>query len=169
MSVDPMLKSGVTPLPDGLEILPMTEADLNQVVVIEQQSFPDPWPRRFFHEELVKLDPAYARVARADSQVAGYLIAWFILDEVHLGNLAVHRAHRRRGIGRALVEDLVLRAGRHGSSFITLEVRAGNRGAISLYTSLLFQPVAVRKGYYSGREDAIIMLREFGKRPPAAS
>jgi ribosomal-protein-alanine N-acetyltransferase len=68
-----------------------------------------------------------------------------------------------------LVEDLVRRAGRHGSSFITLEVRAGNRGAISLYTSLLFQPVAVRKGYYSGREDAIIMLREFGKRPPAAS
>jgi len=165
MSVDPMPKSGVAPWPDGLEVVPMTESDLDQVAAIEQQSFPDPWPRRFFHEELAKPTPAYARVARAEGEVAGYLVAWFILDEVHLGNLAVHGSHRRRGVGRALVEDLVRRAGRRGSSFITLEVRAGNRAAISLYTGLQFQPVAVRKGYYAGREDAIIMLREFGPPP----
>jgi ribosomal-protein-alanine N-acetyltransferase len=169
MSVDPMPKSGVAPWPDGLEVVPMTEADLDQVVAIEQQSFPDPWPRQFFHEELAKRPPAYARVVRSEGKIAGYLIAWFILDEVHLGNLAVNGSHRRRGVGRALVEDLVRRATRRGSSFITLEVRANNRAAIALYTHLQFQPVAVRKGYYAGREDAIIMLREFNPSPNTAS
>lgn len=142
----------------------MTETDLDCVVAIEQKSFPDPWPRRFFAEEIGKPARAYARVVRAQGSVVGYLVAWFILDEVHLGNLAVHSAHRRSGIGRALVLDLLARASRCGASFITLEVRAGNRAAISLYTSLEFQRVAVRKGYYGGREDAIIMMREFSGR-----
>jgi ribosomal-protein-alanine N-acetyltransferase len=87
-------------------------------------------------------------------------VAWFILDEVHLGNLAVHPDHRRQGIARALVEHLVERARRRGSSFITLEVRAGNRAAIDLYARHRFQPVGLRKGYYAGREDAIVMVRE---------
>ncbi len=139
----------------------MTEADLDHVHAIEQTSFPDPWPRRFFADEVAKTPLAYARVARLGGQVVGYLVAWFVLDEVHLGNLAVHASHRRCGIGRALLDDLLYRAERRGSTMVTLEVRAGNRAAIDLYTRFEFHPVAVRKGYYAGREDAIIMVREF--------
>ncbi len=161
-----MLRSTVDPWPDRLAIVPMTEAMLDEVRSIELEAFPDPWPRRFFAEELAKPNPAYARVALHSGRVMGYLVAWFILDEVHLGNLAVHPQHRRQGIARALLEHLIQRAERRGASFITLEVRAGNRAAMSLYARYRFRPVAVRKGYYAGREDAVIMVREFG---PAAA
>lgn len=157
---DSMPGSGRIELPEGIAIVPMTEAVLDQVAAIEDQSFPDPWPRRFFHEELTRSDPAYARVAIAGGQVSGYLVAWFILDEVHLGNLAVHPAHRRRGIGRCLLEHLIEQAERGGASLISLEVRAGNRAAMSLYARHHFRPEGIRKGYYAGREDAVIMVRE---------
>jgi ribosomal-protein-alanine N-acetyltransferase len=142
----------------------MTAADLDAVLAIEQVSFPDPWPRRFFAEEAQKPGLVYARVARSAGRAIGYLVAWFVLDEIHLGNLAVDRDHRRRGVAHALLADLFHRGRRRGSSFITLEVRAGNQGAIALYSSLDFQPVAVRKGYYAGKEDAVIMVREFSAR-----
>jgi ribosomal protein S18 acetylase RimI-like enzyme len=141
MSVDPTPSFAVAPSPDRLEIVPMTEAAVDAILSIERQSFPDPWPRRFFIEEISKSQPAYARVVLLDEQVVGYLVAWFVLDEIHLGNLAVHPEYRRRGIARALVEHLVERAGRRGASD--------------------FQPVGLRRGYYGGREDAIVMVREF--------
>lgn len=159
---DPTGSSLPTPLPDRLSIEPLTEALLDQVGAIEQESFPDPWPRRFFQEELTRSDPAYARVAIADGQVVGYLVAWFVLDEVHLGNLAVHQEYRRRGVGRFLLQHLIEQAERRGASFISLEVRAGNRAAMSLYARHHFRPEGLRKGYYAGREDAVIMVRECG-------
>lgn len=162
MSADPMPNPTDTPLPDGLVIEPMTEALLDQVHTIERESFPDPWPRRFFEGELSRSDPAYARVVLGGERVIGYLVAWFILDEVHLGNLAVHPEHRRQGVGRLLVQHLIERAERRGASFISLEVRAGNRAAMSLYARHHFRPEGVRKGYYAGREDAVIMVRECG-------
>jgi ribosomal-protein-alanine N-acetyltransferase len=161
MSVDPTPSFAVAPSPDRLEIVPMTEAAVDAILSIERQSFPDPWPRRFFIEEISKSQPAYARVVLLDEQVVGYLVAWFVLDEIHLGNLAVHPEYRRRGIARALVEHLVERADRRGASVITLEVRAGNRAAVALYSRYHFQPVGLRRGYYGGREDAIVMVREF--------
>jgi ribosomal-protein-alanine N-acetyltransferase len=147
-------------LPAGLEIGPMTAGALDEVLAIERQVFPDPWPRQSFADELSKSPPPYARVARRAGQVVGYLFAWFILDEVHLGNLAVHPAHRRQGVARALLGRLIERSRRRGSSFITLEVRALNTAAIALYEQFGFRRVAVRKGYYAGREDALIMERE---------
>jgi len=145
----------------------MTEAALDEVHAIECQVFPDPWPRRSFAEELAKSPPPYARVARRNGRVVGYLFAWFVLDEVHLGNLAVHPDYRRQGVGRALLQGLMERSRRRGASFITLEVRAQNAAAIALYSAYGFRQVAVRKGYYAGREDALIMERELEAAGPA--
>lgn len=147
-------------MPADLEIGPLTLAALDEVLAIESQVFPDPWSRQIFTAELEKSPLPFARVARQGGVVVGYLIAWFILDEVHLGNLAVHPDHRRQGIGRALVAELVTKSRRRGSSFITLEVRARNEAAIALYSQFGFRPVAVRKGYYGGRENAVIMERD---------
>lgn len=168
MSVEPMPNSAVARAPDKLEIVPMTELALDAILAIERQSFPDPWPRRFFAEELNRREPAYARVARLDGEVVGYMVAWFVVDEIHLGNLAVHPDYRRRGIARHLVEHLLERARRHGARLITLEVRAGNKAALALYSRYRFRPVTVRKGYYAGREDAIIMVRELTPETTAA-
>ena len=56
---------------------------------------------------------------------------------------------------------------RRGASFITLEVRARNLAAIALYADFGFRQVAVRKGYYAGREDALIMECELEAAGPS--
>ena len=39
--------------------------------------------------------------------VAGYMMAWLLADEVQLLSLAIHPQHRRRGLGRQLLSELL--------------------------------------------------------------
>jgi ribosomal-protein-alanine N-acetyltransferase len=142
----------------------MRRADLDPVLQIERSSFPEPWPRRFFEEEVTGNDPARALVALTGGEIVGYLVSWDLAGEIHIGNIAVAERHRRLGIAQALLDAVVGEAGEAGLRSITLEVRATNRAAIALYARNLFRPVGLRKGYYRGKEDAIIMTRELGGR-----
>jgi ribosomal-protein-alanine N-acetyltransferase len=122
--------------------------------------FSDPWPRRFFLDELAAPE-SVACLVRHRGMVAGYLLAWRLESEVHLGNLAVAPAYQRRGVGRFLVEWLLDRAREGGQSHITLEVRSSNFAAQELYRNAGFRAVALRRGYYQDTgEDALIMLRD---------
>lgn len=138
----------------------MRAADLEAVIAIEQRSFPEPWPRRFFEHEIEASQTAWPVVAALGREVAGYMVAWFVADEVHLGNLAVREDLRRRGIAQALLDQLIARAQRDHASTISLEVRVSNRAAISLYARNRFRPSGLRRGYYKAREDALVMTRD---------
>jgi len=142
----------------------MRAGDLDAVLAIERQAFAEPWPRRFFEQELARPQPAWAVVAEQAGRVAGYLVAWMVNDEVHLGNLAVATPYRRRGVGQALLDHLISGAARRGAGAIALEVRVGNRVAIALYARNRFRPAGLRRGYYHGREDALVMIRELERR-----
>jgi ribosomal-protein-alanine N-acetyltransferase len=94
-------------------------------------------------------------------EVLAYSIAWFAADEANLANLAVAPAHRRRGCGRALLDDLLAEARRRGAVSVWLEVRAGNAAAQRLYLDHGFRVVAVRKAYYRKEgEDALVMMKD---------
>lgn len=96
-------------------------------------------------------------VAEEDNIFLGYADAAIILDEGYMGNIAVVPSSRGRGTGRLLLRALV-ESGRSALSFLTLEVRASNTPAISLYLSEGFRQVAVRKGMYEKpREDGLLM------------
>jgi ribosomal-protein-alanine N-acetyltransferase len=99
-------------------------------------------------------------VAVRDAVVLGYMVAWDMAGDIHLGNLAVSPSHRRCGVARLLLARLIDRAVRDGSRSITLEVRVSNRSAIQLYARHRFRPAGLRRGYYRGVEDALIMTRE---------
>jgi [ribosomal protein S18]-alanine N-acetyltransferase len=74
------------------------------------------------------------RAARAEGgALVGYALAWHVVDEVHLLNVAVVAGRRRQGIGRALVEDLLAYARAQGAARILLEARASNAPALALY------------------------------------
>ena len=140
----------------------MRSDDLDRVIAIEQVSFPEPWPRRFFEQEIADTAAhATATVALSEAAIVGYMVHWNMAGEIHLGNVAVDPANRRQGFGQALVDELVRRAKAVEAGCISLEVRASNRAAIALYARNLFRPAGVRRGYYRGREDAIVMVREF--------
>jgi ribosomal-protein-alanine N-acetyltransferase len=98
------------------------------------------------------------RVARGARGVRGFLLAWHAADELHLTDLGVTAAERRRGIGRALVRELIREGHRLAARVILLEVRAGNGPALALYGSLGFVELDRRRRYYPDTgEDALVL------------
>jgi ribosomal-protein-alanine N-acetyltransferase len=97
----------------------------------------------------------------AGEPIAGFAGIWVLSDEAHITNIAVRRSHQRRGIGELLLITLFDLARDLKASFMTLEVRASNTTAQSLYRKYGFVEVGVRRGYYlDNKEDAIIMSTE---------
>lgn len=95
--------------------------------------------------------------AEAKERACGFAVAWFIDEEVQLQNIAVDPRHRRQGIGRLLVNQVVELGRTQGARVVDLEVRRGNQAAISLYTSMGFEQVGMRRGYYGDGEDALLL------------
>jgi len=101
-------------------------------------------------------------VAEADSEIAGYINLWYVLDEVTVANIAVAKDFRRKGIGGALMEYALDIAREKGMSAATLEVRQSNYPAIKLYESFGFESAGIRPDYYEKpREGAVIMWKYF--------
>ncbi|MGE5554030.1 MAG: ribosomal protein S18-alanine N-acetyltransferase [Betaproteobacteria bacterium] len=139
----------------------MEVGDVEEVLAIEQASFPTPWSRLAFLSELLENERAVYLVAREEGKVIGYAGMWRILDEGHITNLAVHPDARRRGVGRRLLDALCNLAVARGLRRLTLEVRVSNVAAQHLYESFGFLPAGVRPGYYQdNNEDALIMWRD---------
>ena len=139
----------------------MTREDLDQVLEIEKNSFSSPWSLNAFEIELSdNHNYTFYLVARAGNQVLGYLGSWFIVDEVHITNIAVKSTVRRQGIGQLLLRYLFQVAKAQKMSAITLEVRPTNRAAQELYKKLGFISVGIRPKYYQdNHEDALIMWK----------
>ena len=156
----------------GLRVEPMRAEDVDAVVAIERASFTNPWSRHAFMYELRENRVASLWVARAPdptggSAVVAYLCLWLIVDEVHVTNIAVHPAHRHRGIARHLLGTLLEYCRRKGATRVTLEVRPSNHTARRLYEGFGFREVGLRKGYYFDTgEDALLMEARLPLRVP---
>lgn len=132
-------------------------SDLPQVIAIERRAFPTAWSLAMFVLELSK-PSGICLAAVEDSRIIGYLICARYADVMHLMNIAVDPAARRRGVATALLEQMIDRAGREQS--FTLEVRPSNAGAIALYERFGFRSAGTRRRYYRDTgEDALIMWR----------
>lgn len=138
---------------------PLTPADLDEVVALEQACFSAPWPRRAFHDDLGNTCARYVVLwATHSPAVLGYAGLWLLVDEAHITTLAVHPDHRRRGLGELLLFHLFDLAAKLDIRFLTLEVRAGNQAALGLYRKYGFGQEGVHRRYYTDTgEDAIIM------------
>ena len=98
-------------------------------------------------------------VAEQDGKIIGYAGAWVILDESHVTNIAVLKEHRGQGTGKRLTHGLLQYLSNLGAAYATLEVRRSNAIAQTLYKSLGFVQLGVRKRYYADYgEDALIMV-----------
>lgn len=140
-----------------MEIRRMTEEDLAEVIVIERDSFSDPWREEDFRSSLQDEKNGYL-VAVIDGHVVGYCGCWGIAGEGDIYNVAVKKEFRRQHIGEKLLRTLIETSVARGITSFTLEVRASNTAAISLYQSLGFEPAGIRKDFYSKpKEDAVIM------------
>lgn len=138
-------------------ICPMTENDLDQVLAIEAVSYPRPWLRQHFLDELASANSDPLCALDQAGRVIGYICPMRLLDEAHILNVAVSPSARGRGVGEMLVRRVLEDSGSEGAAFVSLEVRVSNLAAIALYKKLGFAEVGRRRRYYENGEDALMM------------
>ncbi len=147
---------------NNLVIRPMTKNDIDQVYKVEVDCFEDPWSKKSLMDEM-KNNVARYLVAELNSVIVGYVGVWFIVDEGHITNVAVHSDYRGQKIGDKLVSEMVKLCKSAGLVSMTLEVRRSNTVAQNLYRKYGFKMAGVRKEYYNNREDAIIMWNDLAE------
>lgn len=142
---------------NDLAIERMTRRHIPEVQALEQDCFQSTWPEDAFLNEIEKNGAACYLVALRAGRVLGYAGAWLILDEMHITSVAVHPGSRGLGIGKRLLWHLMQAALEHGCEWSGLEVRPTNQVALGLYEDFGFTRVGVRKRYYDGKDDALVM------------
>jgi ribosomal-protein-alanine N-acetyltransferase len=142
-----------------LKLRPMTDADLAEIELMEAEIFPDPWPTDGFEVHLD--DPDGDGVVAIDgSQIVGYACYQCAEGEIHLTNLAVDLAHRRKSVAKELLGHILGLAGQLECKAVYLEVRSSNGGARQFYEAQGFITSDLSRDYYvSPREDALVMRR----------
>jgi [ribosomal protein S18]-alanine N-acetyltransferase len=153
-SIEPAGDAGPVPV----IIAPMRTKDLRAVLKVEEAVFSHPWSQRLFVEELAQRRTRAYRAAWVGTAIVGFAGQMFIDDESHVNNIAVDPKWQGRGLGAAILADLVRTGLAHGARHLTLEVRVGNDPAIALYRRFGMAPVGVRPNYYPETgDDALIM------------
>jgi len=151
-----------------LSIAELTADHLHDVVRIEKESFADPWSLNAFRNFVVLYRTSW--VAQSDGKVHGYLVTQWVLDEIHILNIAVDKSKRRSGVAAFLLDFLFERAARRKIKDVYLEVRESNEAARSLYARYGFSELGIRKSYYHDGENALVMHRRVrrNERPDGA-
>lgn len=145
---------------NNLVIEQMISKDIDGVFEVEKNCFEHHWSKESFMKEL-KNDVARYLVAKIDDKVVGYVGIWFVMDEGHITNVAVHTDYRGLKIGDKLVQALIKLCKESNISAMTLEVRVSNVVAQNLYKKYGFKLAGIRKEYYSdNKEDAMIMWND---------
>lgn len=140
----------------------MTRADVDAVLAIEETVQRFPWTRGNFIDAL---DSGY--LCCVDEAEEGGIRAYAILmpgvDEAELLTIGVAKTGQRKGLGRALLAQMLGMARAKNMRRAFLEVRASNVAAIALYRSAGFSQIGERRAYYrneDGNEDALVMACE---------
>lgn len=153
----------------SVELGPVGEGDLDEVIAIERDCFPNPWPRSAFDLALAAGELLFLG-ARVDGHTCGYVVAAHFGDEVLVANLAVARAWRRHGMASALLAAVIDWGRVAGARRCRLHVRESNAGARALYERYGFVRVGRVRRYYSDpTEDALYMGMELPSRGAAPS
>lgn len=143
---------------------PVSDADLESILHIEQISFRRPWGRRSFESELT-CPKACNFIVKSDSaaiptQVIAYVFLRLITEELHILKIAVAPACRGHGIAAWLLDQCFGMGKDSGAEMVYLEVRTSNIPAVGLYQKLGFEVIGRRPGYYTDtQEDALIMMK----------
>lgn len=139
----------------------LSEDNIADVWELEKICFEDPWELNAFASELNNKISVYFVARDEETQkVVGYAGVWMMYDCANITNIAVAPEYRREGLGGKMLELLTDVSRERKMETITLEVRASNSPAIELYKKYGFVSCGLRKRYYQGNEDALIMTKE---------
>lgn len=145
--------------PAHLQFVRLQKEFLPDVLVLEHESYPDPWTQGMFHQEM-RNGPSHFYLAYHEGVLVAYGGFWMILDEVHITKVTVAAPFRGQGLGRVFMTFLEERGLEAGGKVIRLEVRESNVAARSLYRTMGYEEIGIRKIYYAvSAENAIVMVK----------
>ncbi|MBD2136368.1 ribosomal protein S18-alanine N-acetyltransferase [Anabaena sp. FACHB-1237] len=143
-----------------LKIQTLTSENLAELLELDQICFNGMWTMEGYLRELESPNSCFLGLfpPMVNSSLLGMGCFWSILEEAHITILAIHPEYQRQGLGQFLLYALLKTAWEKGLERATLEVRASNIGAISLYEKFGFKTAGRRRGYYQdNNEDALIL------------
>jgi len=145
----------------NVEMRRMTVEDVPAVAELDRISFSLPWPERSFLFEVTNNPASRCYVVESDGRIVGAVVAWLLVDEMHIATIATHPEFRRQGIAQRLLAQVLKHGAQEGALSSFLEVRAGNLAAQAMYHKFGYEQVGVRRRYYKDNdEDAILMTLE---------
>ena len=140
-----------------IEIRTMRWWDIAQVHDLEQRCFPrDTWSVDQFWQEVAQPTRRY-QVAASDDSIVGYSGIFILAPDSDVQTLAVADEYRGRGVGGQLLDAAIASAASAGARTMTLEVRADNDPALTLYERRGFAVISRRSSYYPDGSDALIL------------
>lgn len=130
--------------PQAIRIRPMLGTDVPEVARLDLAAF-----GRFWHNTFESLQRAHsqslnATVAEDDSGLVGYQLSTGNSFGAHLARLGVRPEAQGRGIGRALVNDLIHYLTAQQISKLSVNTQSDNKASLALYQNIGF----VRTGEY---------------------
>lgn len=152
-------------LPEGVTIRRVGPDDLIDVTRIESDVFPQPWPSDAFQRFADEPGFLVAEMDGAEEyEIVGYVVADVVrrygTEIGHVKDLAVAPAHRRLGVGGALLERALTVLADQDVRRAKLEVREGNDAARGLYERFGFRLRRRLPRYYADGEDALVFVTE---------
>lgn len=133
--------------------------DIKKIAALEKEIFHDPWTEDMVRADIEAKISRYIIAENESGEIIGYLGYWLVFDECSINNVAVIPSLQGKGIGSAIMEQMIKETEAMGARVWVLEVRAGNESGIALYEKYGFKEVGRRKKYYEDGEDAIVMHR----------
>ena len=148
---------------NNIIITEMTLKDYESISPILETEFDNFWNANTLKSEIENPN-SYVIVAKIDDQILGFAGIWKAVDVMHIMDIVVSKKHRRKHIGKALLEELIRKTYEDNISELTLEVNENNLPAINLYTNYNFKKIGKRKNYYGDNNNAIIMTLYIDKK-----
>ena len=138
----------------------LSKDNIVEIWELEKICFDDPWSYNSFERELDNNISVYIVARTVETRkVVGYGGIWLMYDYADITNIAVSPESRRCGLGGKILQLLIDISREKNMESINLEVRASNIPAIRLYEKYGFSQNGLRKRYYKGKEDAVLMTK----------
>lgn len=120
-------------------IRPMNLDDLGEVEKIDSKAFGLVWQNSRSGLELAYRQSTIATVAEEDGDLIGYQISTATAMGGHLARLAVDPEHQGKGVGHALLQDMLYQFERRGAHNVTVNTQNDNLISLSLYQNAGFK------------------------------
>lgn len=144
----------------SITVREMDASGASQSAVLEEECFSNPWTLEEYEKARIS-DDHICLCGYVNAEYAGFVMAYHVLDEGHLLDIAVRPKFRRCGVAEALIKELSDRLLKIGVICVMLEVREKNIPARSLYSKLGFIDVGKRKNYYKDPQDDAVLCTLF--------